>query len=339
MQAFEKAPPEAKELLGKRIKELGLRLEGSPVERFIQQLYRELERKSLRRFRPICYLSDEWGCPSGQPVIGIPFYLANPQLASLEKAMNDLEDEREIMMYLRHEAGHAFNYAYELYKREDWKALFGPFRRPYRERYRPVPFSRRYVRHIAGWYAQKHPDEDFAETFAVWLTPRTNWRKKYRGWGALRKLSYVDRMVRLFGDVEPVRASGETDVTVEEMHVTLEDFYKGTTADESHAIADLALDTDLTDIFLKPSPRRRNGIRPAADLLAHRRKEIVDKVTYWTGVRRPLVKRLVESIEDRVRELKLAALLGRESAYVVEITAYTTALAMNYLTRGRFTQP
>ncbi|MDQ2980216.1 MAG: putative zinc-binding metallopeptidase, partial [Acidobacteriota bacterium] len=193
MRAFEKAPPDVQEILTKPIKELGLKLEGSPLERLVQQLYRELERKGLRKFRPLCYLSDEWGCPSGEPVIGIPFYLADPKLARLEKEMNDLEDEREILMYLRHEAGHAFNYAYELYKTPEWRDLFGPFRRAYRDDYRPVPFSRRFVRHIAGWYAQKHPDEDFAETFAVWLTPRSQWRHRYKGWGALAKLRYVDR--------------------------------------------------------------------------------------------------------------------------------------------------
>jgi hypothetical protein len=333
------APQTDPELLRKPIKELGLRIEGSPIEKYVLQLYKEMDRKGLKHFRPRCYLTDEWGCPDQEPVIGIPFYLADPKLAAYEKTMNDLEDEREIMMYLRHEAGHAFNYAYELFKREDWKVLFGPFRRAYRDRYRPVPFSRRFVRHMAGWYAQKHPDEDFAETFAVWLTPRANWRHKYKGWGALHKLRYVDRMARQYGNAEPVRPLGETDVTVDEMEVTLEDFYKLTTPDESQAIADLALDTDLTDIFLKPTSRRRNGIRPAADLIAERRKEIVDKVTYWTGVRRPLVKRLVESIEERVRTLNLAMLHGRENISVVEITAYTTTLAMNYLTRGRFTQP
>jgi len=338
MHPFE-APQADPELLRKPIKELGLRIEGSPIEKYVLQLYKEMDRKGLKHFRPRCYLTDEWGCPDQEPVIGIPFYLADPKLAAYEKTMNDLEDEREIMMYLRHEAGHAFNYAYELFKRDDWKALFGPFRRAYRDRYRPVPFSRRFVRHMAGWYAQKHPDEDFAETFAVWLTPRSNWRLKYKGWGALHKLRYVEKMTRTYGNAEPLRPLGETDVTVDEMEVTLEDFYKLTTPDESQAIADLALDTDLTDIFIKPTSRRRNGIRPAADLIAERRKEIVDKVTYWTGVRRPLVKQLVESIEERVRTLKLAVLIGREHTGVVEITAYTTTLAMNYLTRGRFTQP
>src|SRR6266542_1679507 len=94
---FEKTPPEVRELLGKRISQLGLRIEGSAVQRFVDQLYRELEAKGLKGFRPVCYLTDEWGCPDGQPVIGIPFYLADPQLARLERAMNDLEDEREIM--------------------------------------------------------------------------------------------------------------------------------------------------------------------------------------------------------------------------------------------------
>jgi hypothetical protein len=334
--AFEKAPPDVQEILAKPIKELGLKLEGSPLERFVQRLYRELERKGLKKFRPLCYLSDEWGCPSGEPVIGIPFYLANPKLARLEKEMNDLEDEREILMYLRHEAGHAFNYAYELYKTTEWRDLFGPFRRPYRDSYRPVPFSRRFVRHIAGWYAQKHPDEDFAETFAVWLTPRSNWRKKYKGWGAMTKLKYVDRMARKFRDVEPVRPQGATDLTVEEMETTVADFYSKAVEGEQ-ALVDLPLDTDLVDIF-KVSRRRKKGVRPAADLVFENRKTIVDKVAYWTGVARPVVKKLVESIGARAAALGLSADVRAEKENLTEVSAYATALAMNYLTRGKFVQ-
>lgn len=337
MRAFEKAPPEVQEILTKPIKELGLKLEGSPLERFVQQLYRELDRKGLKRFRPLCYLTDEWGCPSGEPVIGIPFYLANPKLARLEKEMNDLEDARQIMMYLRHEAGHAFNYAYELYRTGEWRDVFGPFRRPYRDDYRPVPFSRRFVRHIEGWYAQKHPDEDFAETFAVWLTPRSNWRRKYRGWEALRKLRYVERMAKRFRDTEPVRPQGDTDITVEEMETTVAEFYQRT-LEERQSVGDLALDTDLADIF-KISRRRRKGVRPAADLLKENRKSIVDKVAYWTGVQRPVVKGLIESIVGRAGELALRAEVACEKEHLTEITAYATALAMNYLTRGKFVQP
>lgn len=337
MRAFEKAPPDVQEILTKPIKELGLKLEGSPLERFVQQLYRELDRKGLHKFRPLCYLTDEWGCPSREPVIGIPFYLANPKLARLEKEMNDLEDAREILMYLRHEAGHAFNYAYELYKTPEWRELFGPFRRPYRDDYRPVPFSRRYVRHIAGWYAQKHPDEDFAETFAVWLTPRSNWRRKYRGWGAMAKLRYVDRMARRFGEVEPVRPQGATDITVEEMDTTVAEFYQRA-VEQDQSPVELALDTDLVDIF-KASRRRRRGVRPAADLIKENRKTIIDKVAYWTGVARPVVKQLVESLCGRVEQLNLRAEVAAEREHLTEVTAYATALAMNYLTRGKFVQP
>jgi Putative zinc-binding metallo-peptidase len=337
LQAFEKAPPDVQEILAKPIKELGLKLEGSPLERFVQQLYRELERKGLKKFRPLCYLTDEWGCPSGEPVIGIPFYLANPKLARLEKEMNDLEDAREIMLYLRHEAGHAFNYAYELYKTNEWRELFGPFRRPYRDNYRPIPFSRRFVRNIAGWYAQKHPDEDFAETFAVWLTPRSNWRRKYKGWGALAKLRYVDQMARKFRETEPIRPQGATDLTVEEMETTVADFYQNA-LEEQQASGELALDTDLADIF-KVSRRRKKGVRPAGDLLKENRKAIVDKVAYWTGVPRPVVKKLIESIASRVEEMGLRADVRLEKEHLTEAAVYATALAMNYLTRGKFVQP
>ncbi len=336
MRAFEKAPPDVQEILTKPIKELGLKLEGSPLERFVHRLYRELDRKGLKRFRPVCYLTDEWGCPSGEPVIGIPFYLADPKLARLEKAMNDLEDEREIMMYLRHEAGHAFNYAYQVYKTPEWRDLFGPFRRPYRDDYRPVPFSRQFVRHIAGWYAQKHPDEDFAETFAVWLTPGSQWRRRYRGWGAMAKLRYIDRVARRFRDSPPAREFGATDITVDEMDTTVADFYEQKL--EGQSPVDLPLDADLADIF-KVSRRRRKGIRPAADLLRENRKAIIDKVTYWTGVPRPTVKELVEAIVDRVAQLGLSAEIRSEREHLTEITVYATALAMNYLTRGKFVQP
>jgi len=251
--------------------------------------------------------------------------------------MNDLEDSREIMLYLRHEAGHAFNYAYELYKTNEWRELFGPFRRPYRDNYRPIPFSRQFVRNIAGWYAQKHPDEDFAETFAVWLTPHSSWRRKYKGWGAMAKLRYVDQMARKFRDVEPVRPQGATDVTVEEMETTVADFYQKA-LEEQQASGDLALDTDLADIF-KVSRRRKKGVRPAGELVKENRKAIVDKVAYWTGVQRPVIKKLVESIASRVEEMGLRADVRLEKEHLTEVAVYATALAMNYLTRGKFVQP
>ncbi|HVS30609.1 MAG TPA: putative zinc-binding metallopeptidase [Thermoanaerobaculia bacterium] len=333
---FEKTPDDVTQLLPIPIKNLGLKLEGSPIERYVEQLFKELDAKGIEHFRPAFYLTSEWGCPSEEPVIGVPFYLADRRLGAIESLVNDIEDEREIMMYMRHEAGHAFNYAYELYKTDEWRDTFGPFRRPYRDHYRFVPFSRNYVRHIAGWYAQKHPDEDFAETFAVWITPRSKWREKYKNWPAMKKLRYVERIGHEVGSQPPLRPLGQTDFTVEDMEETIEDFYRASTRDDSESIADLALDVDLDDIFLAPEDVQPDRARKASEVLLEHRKDIVDKVSYWTGVRRPLVKALVEAIATKVDELGLVVDKSREGEQIVEIVVYTTTLASNFFSRRRF---
>ena len=325
---FEHAPPEALQLLPVRIRDLGLSLEHSPVAELVRHLYAELEQKGLRHFRPSCYLSDEWGSPTGEPVIGIPFYLGDPRVANLEDAVNDIEDEREIMMYLRHEAGHAFNHAYELSLTREWRKLFGNSRRPYRDDFRFVPFSRDFVRYIPGWYAQKHPDEDFAETFAVWLDPESLWETRYADWGAMRKLQYVDRIARELGHIAPVKSVGKTDVTVAEMEQTVEEFYSEFHVDESPLVADLALDADLRDIF---PPAVDEETRSAALLLREHRRTMIDKVNYWTGVRRTLVRTLVIAIEKRLTELELVAVRERARQQMVELTVYITTLAMSFL--------
>jgi hypothetical protein len=330
MVMFEHAPPEARQLLPVRIRDLGLSLEKSPIAELVRHLYAELETKGLHHFRPLCYLSDEWGSPSGEPVIGIPFYLGDSRVANLEDAVNDVEDEREIMKYLRHEAGHAFNHAYELYRTDEWRELFGSTRRPYRDDYPFVPFSRDYVRYIPGWYAQKHPDEDFAETFAVWLDPETHWHSRYAGWGAMRKLQYIDRIAREVADQPPPKSVGQTDITTDEMEQTVEEFYREWHVDETPMVADLAVDSDLVDIFGSGGDGE-----PAAQLLALHRRDIVDKVNYWTGVRRTLVRALVQAIEKRLTELNLIATRERSRRQMIELTVYITTLAMTFLTGKR----
>jgi len=333
MRTFESTPPALRPLLSQRISQLGLKVEGSPVERYVQLLYREFDRKGLKHFRPRCYLTDEWGCPSGEPIIGIPFYLADANLAKLEKEIDDVEDAREILMYLRHEAGHAFNYAYRLYETPEWRELFGPFNRPYRDRYRPVPFDRHFVRHVEGWYAQKHPDEDFAETFAVWLTPGSRWRERYRGWPALRKLRYVHHIARAVGGIEPTVRIASTDITVEEMHMTVEEFFRASQSEETPV--DVALENDLPDLF-RPKGRRRTTVRPAWEMVRQFRLELIGKVEYWTGVRRSVVRSLVDSIEHVAERLRLYVDTRKEPEALLALTAYATTLTMNFLTRGSF---
>jgi len=216
------------------IRDLGLRIEETELEPVIAEFERELEAAGVCRVRPRFYLSTEWGVPFGTVAIAIPFYLARPDLAALHAERTGLVEgrgRRDLLRYLRHEMGHVVNYAYRLYDREDWVELFGPMTRPYLEEYRPEPFSRRYVRHLPGWYAQKHPDEDWAETFAVWMTPGSDWRAEYAGWPeALAKLEYCDAVMRELCAVDPLVTHDETmelDEPVSEIPYTLEQYYRG----------------------------------------------------------------------------------------------------------------
>ena len=166
--------------------------------------------RGLTKITPTFYLSTEWGVAFGTVAIGIPFYLARPELTELhDEEVGHIEgfNHADILRYLRHEMGHVLNYAYKLYDDESWVKLFGSITQPYREEYRPQPFSRRFVRHLPGWYAQKHPDEDWAETFAVWMTPKADWRADYAQWpSALAKLELCDRLCR---DLRRPRAIGD----------------------------------------------------------------------------------------------------------------------------------
>lgn len=325
-------PPEEQKpsLLDTRICDLGLKIQGSALEKFVSQLYRELEQKKIIKFHPPCYLTDEWGCPSGEPTIGIPFYLARPDLGQIERENNDLEDSREIMMYLRHEAGHAFNYAYKLHRTPEWKQLFGPYRRPYRENYRPVLFSKSYVRYLPGWYAQKHPDEDFAETFAVWMTPRSNWRKKYRGWAALDKLKYMDRIARELGNADPLRKRGTPDITVDDMEVSVGEFYRH--PGDQFPLLHENFDSDLASLF---SAKKKKTAEPAQIFLNRHRKTLVDQIAIWTAMQRPLVRKLMESIEKRSGELNLFVDRKRETEHLSDFTVFVTTLVMTHLARSK----
>jgi len=314
-------------LLSQRISELGLSIRGTLIEQLVERLYHELDERGLA-FRPPVYLSDQWGCPDGTPLIGVPFYLADARLTKLEEEMAvDVEGELDAMRYLRHEAGHAFNYAYRLYERADWHALFGPYSRPYRERYRPDPFSRSYVRHILGWYAQKHPDEDFAETFAVWLTPGLDWRADYAGWPALAKLDFVDAVMREVGPTIPiVPAPTDDDLPVEAMHYTVEEHYRS--AEEQLPIEDERhFDGDLRTIFAS-SADAPQGER-AADFLRRHRREVVRRIAYWTGESATILRTFLDFLAARAEVLDLRV-AGLEAATLIELTSFGTAVMMNH---------
>ena len=314
-------------LLSQRISDIGLEIRGTLLEKLVAQLYEELGAKGLE-FRPPVYLSDQWGCPDGTPLIGVPFYLADARLSRIEEDYSAaVEGAEESMRYLRHEAGHAFNYAYRLYDRPDWRKMFGPYSRPYRERYRADPFSRDFVRHILGWYAQKHPDEDFAETFAVWVTPGLDWRQTYEGWGALAKLEYVDKVMgQIAKEVPKVRQPSDDDLPVTAMQYTVAEHYEEN--EEGIPIRDPRIfDGDLRTIFVAVG--QAPGGVSAADFITRHKREIVTRISYWTGENASVVRQFVDFLEQRVKALDLR-LGGLEASTLIELTAFGTAVMMNY---------
>ncbi len=194
------------ELLDLRFCDLHLKLKGSFVEPHLNRLRAELEQRGLR-FQPHAWLSDEWFSPDGIPGIAVPFYLAHPRLMQLERRfMHEVEggNVNWLMRILRHEAGHAVDTAFRLRRRKEWRRVFGRASRPYPDTYKPRPASRNFVLHLGHWYAQSHPTEDFAETFAVWLQPRSRWRKDYADWPVTAKLEYVDALMDELKGVRPV---------------------------------------------------------------------------------------------------------------------------------------
>jgi len=328
------------ELLNTRICDLGLKIKGSSLEPLTRQLLEELSAKGVD-YQPGFYLTDSWGCPDRVPIIGIPFYLADKRLMRIEEEQTgEVEDEHTVMMFLRHEAGHAINYAYRLWKYEGWADVFGHFTRPYRDSFQPNPFSRNFVRHLVHsqyrqTYAQKHPDEDFAETFAVWLTPGSAWRRKYQGWPVLRKLRYVDALLRQIRGKRPVRTGGRLCNPVEQMTVLLADHY-GQRVERYRALAQGYVDDRLRKLF---SPSAHTGpLLPAAFLLNSRRAEIIRRVTRWSGMDREDVETIVAKLEARSKALNLEYNVSQTNAKLMDIVALATSLVMDFGYTGRFTE-
>jgi hypothetical protein len=322
------------ELLGYRIRDLGARIEGSELEPRVARLYAELEARGLR-LRPPCYLGDEWFSPTGVPAIAIPFYLAHGRLKQLElHQMMEVEGGTPewCAQLLRHECGHAFDHAYRFSSRRKWRAIFGSPDVDYEpETYRPRPYSKGFVRHLPNWYAQAHPDEDFAETFAVWLaTPPDEWRERYRGWKALEKLEYVDELMREASKKAPLIRGGRRRAEAEKMRSTLARYYAARRklwAEDQPGF----YDADLRRIFSEA----QTGNGTAAAFMRRRRKDIVRGVVRWTGQRKYVVDDLARKLVERCTQLALHA-ASDEVALALDVGAYLGSLVTNHLHTGRF---
>lgn len=317
------------QLLKRRLSSLRVTVEGTWLEDCVSNLHNELGERGIR-LRPHAWISSEWFSPDNTPGIAIPFYLAHPRLMKLEKKMIlDVEGGTwsECMAILRHEAGHTVQHAYQLHRRRRWQQLFGPSSKRYPRYYRPNPASRRFVQHLRLWYAQSHPDEDFAETFAVWLKPRSSWRTRYAGWPALKKLEYVDELMGEIAGKRPLLTGRERVDPLNELRETLADHYRKKQAMYAFDTP-RTYDRDLYRLF-SADPRHRRS-QPASMFIRRNRARIRHLVARWTGENQLTLDAVLDDMIIRCREHNLRA-VGSERKLLMNFTVLLTAKTMHAL--------
>ena len=265
------------------------------------QLRHELQKAHISFFPHFYFGEEPWGCVDRTGSIEIPFYLANRSLYRIAQRYYMTYSKVEIMMILRHETGHALNYVYKLWRRDDWKEIFGKFHKPYRNFYSYDSYSKSYVRyfHSIGHphYAQKHPDEDFAETFAVWLDPASKWRWNYRHWDeALEKLKFVDRLLRRekIALRRPLKVKYEELDSYRKIETTLAEYFQIEKKVDARVKEYIE---DLKEIFSGVSPRMRRSFR--ADLFIQNYAQYLEEeLSSWlAGADRREVRKYLREIQ------------------------------------------
>jgi hypothetical protein len=321
-------------LLKLRIRDLPVKLEGTPLKRRVRQLYKELAAQGIQ-FKPHVWLSDEFFTPDHVPGFALPFYLAHPRLMKLErKQMLQIEggNEQDFMRIIRHEAGHALDNAYFLHTDHRFRKIFGSLRRPYPESYRPNPNSRNYVLHLGSWYAQSHPLEDYAETFAVWLRPHSRWRSRYKGWPAIKKLEYIDELMKSISGKPSKNWRREKVEPLHKIKMTLGEYYSR--KKEQYAIEYPAnYDRDLLRIF--SSDKRYASRETAVSFLRYYRTEVRGLVSEGTSVHPYSVDHVLKTIMERAKELRLRMAQSQSETkrqFLIMLTVHT----MNIVHSGRY---
>jgi hypothetical protein len=312
-----------------RLKDLKVAVTGTWLARCVRDLYRELDRRGLH-VHAHAWISEEWFSPKSTPGFAIPFYLAHPRLMRLEhKKIFEVEGGTvpECMRILRHEAGHVIQTSYKLHRRRRWQELFGHTSKHYPSYYRPNPASKHFVHHLRLWYAQSHPDEDFAETFAVWLRPRSNWKKRYEGWPALKKLQYIDELMGEIAGKKPLVTHRRTVDPLSSINRTLGEYYKKKQA-RYVVDAPTTYDRDLLRIF---SDDPRHSRSPTAAMFIRRhRAHLREMVSKWTGEYQLTLDMVLDEMIDRCRELNLRA-VGSERKLRMDFTVLLTAKTVHSL--------
>lgn len=330
------------ELLTTPINKLHVTVESSPMlNEAINKVRADMERMKIKKIKPFYYLSTGYGTIAGTTNICLGFYDADERLRELNKEYRGWGySNEEITATIRHEVGHAFAYAYKLYRLPEFRSVFnvkGHYFNSYPDTNRYIlranPWSRDFVNPSGDHYAQKHPDDDFAETFTVWLTPRLNWRKKWRNYpGALEKLEYVDKVVTEHRNQEPLIGNVPDEYEgLSEYKMTVAQFFKANIT-PYHQKASGFVDPDLKHIFrARPRvPKAERNYVHADNFLQRNQLVIVNRVSQWVGVETTVVKDLILKCRQRADALDLWVKRDDQEKKLVEFTTYISTRCAYY---------
>jgi hypothetical protein len=329
------------EILTTPVNRLGLHLKASPLQTQIERLQLRLKRRGIR-LRPNFYLGEDWGCVTGTVNIEVGFYDASALLKDLNREVRGwTNDTRTVEYLLRHETGHAFCYAHRLYKDREFRDIFGVEGKffetyPATDRFKPHPWSRDFVNPNRDHYAQKHPDEDFAETFGVWLTLPSNWKKAYRNRkGALSKLQFVTRVVNHCGDQPPqINADpGEVDVPVEAIKETVAEVL-GAPLYKYRRKATGFIDPLLKKIGRYQPRPAGSAMISLADVIAAHRKFIIDALVRNAKVTNAQAILIITKMQTRSRDMHLFVPLSMMSKSLVDVVSLASTLATKFAAGG-----
>lgn len=322
-----------KELLELRFCDLNLSLRKSRMTPLIKSLYQELADKDLR-FKPHFWIADEWYATDGVPGIAVPFYLVHDRLIALQnKILGNAEgqDPFECMKLLRHEAGHAMDNAFHLRKSRRRQKLFGLSSVPYPQGYRPQMHYKNFVTHLNPWYAQAHPDEDWSESFAIWLCPKSSWKKKYKVWPkALEKIRFVDQMMKDIKGQKPKVVRRERPGLITRSRKKLKTFYA-----EQKSYLELSEDFNLTPAFahLFSTSSKFQKHKLATVFLKKERNDVLSSIAHWTGQDVYTIGQMWDELMEHLSEKKFR-LIHSEKQTRLEIVAMLTAYNMNMIHSG-----
>ena len=133
-------------------------------------------------------------------------------------------------------------------------------------------------------------------------------------------------MRQIVREVPKVPQPSDDDLPVAAMQYTLAEHYEEN--EERIPIRDPRIfDGDLRTIFVAVG--QAPGGASAADFIARHKREIVTRISYWTGENAAVVRQFVDFLAQRVKELDLR-LGGLEASTLIELTAFGTAVMMNY---------